>query len=170
MYQQARDQVSEDGRLRETEMAEPGKNVKNPETPRLSARQERALLALLSSPNVEAAAEKAGCSERSIRGWLSSHEPFKSAYRQARRAIMDQAILVLQKAYSDAVAELVQELNSGNEHIRHKAAVAILDRADKWVQTESLESRLSALEAKLGEELGEQARSARNGYSRPLQR
>src|SRR5918996_3177414 len=104
-------------------MAETGKNVKTPEALRLSARQEKALRALLSSATVEVAAAQAGCSERSIRGWLSSHEPFKSAYRQARRAIMDQAILVLQKAYSDAVAELVQELNSGNEHIRHKAAV-----------------------------------------------
>jgi hypothetical protein len=60
MYQQARDQVSEDGRLREAEMAEPGKNVKNPETPRLSARQEKALRALLVSSSVEARRKRLG--------------------------------------------------------------------------------------------------------------
>ena len=151
-------------------MAEPGKNVKKPETPRLSARQEKALRALLVSPSVEAAAAQAGCSDRSIRGWLKDDERFKAAYREARRQIMGQSVVVLQRAYCDAVAELLRELNSANEHIRHKAALAILDRADRWVQTEFLESRLAALEAKLAEELGEQARSVRNGHSRPLQR
>jgi hypothetical protein len=132
-------------------MAETGKNLKKPETPRLSARQEKALAALLTSSSVEAAAEKAGCSERSIRGWLASDEHFKTAYREARRHIMDQSVVVLQRAYSLAVAELLRELGSGNEHIRHRAAVAILDRADKWVQTESLESRILALEERLNE-------------------
>jgi hypothetical protein len=83
---------------------------------------------------------------------------------------MDQSVVVLQRAYRDAVAELLRELNSANEHIRHKAALAILDRADWWVQTEFLEVRIASLEAKLGEEFGEQAQRNGKGAVYPLQR
>jgi recombinational DNA repair ATPase RecF len=119
----------------------------------LSARQEKALAALLSSHTLEAAAAQAGCGDRTIRRWLQDDVQFQSAYREARRQIMDQAVVTLQRAYGTAVAELLRELTSDNESIRHRAAVAILDRADKWVATEALESRIAILE-ELYAELG----------------
>jgi len=115
---------------------------------------------------VEAAASQAGCSDRSIRGWLRDDARFKIAYREARRQIMDQSIVTLQRAYGLAVTELVRELASGNENIRHRAAVVILDRADRWVTTESLESRIAVLEACL--ELRNPARGNGKGNGYPF--
>ena len=125
-------------------MAETGNNQKAPES-QLSPKQRKALEALLVAPTITAAAEQAGCTERSIRNWLHD-EGFKATFLEARRAIMDAAILDLQRAYSQAAKVLISLLSDENPHVQLRAADLIMSRADKWIETEDLEARISALE------------------------
>ena len=122
------------------------KRPKTAKTGHLSARQEKVLTALLASLSIEAAASNAGVGERTIRRWLSDDALFQSAYQVARRQLLDQSMLVLQRAVGMAVRELIQELQSSNESIRHKSACAILDRCERWLSMEFLESRIRTLE------------------------
>jgi hypothetical protein len=125
-------------------MAETGTNQKTPES-QLSPKQRKALEALLVAPTLTAAAEQAGCTERSIRNWLQDGG-FKATFLASRRAIMDAAILDLQKAYSQAAKVLISLLDDENPHVQLRAADLIMSRADKWIETEDLEARISALE------------------------
>jgi hypothetical protein len=112
----------------------------------LSARQQRVLAALLVSPSLQSAASNTGVGERTIRRWLSDDALFQSAYQVARRQLLDQSMLVLQRAVGMAVRELILELQSQNESIRHKSACVILDRSERWLTMEFLESRIQTLE------------------------
>ena len=125
-------------------MAEP--RPKPARTGHLSARQETVLSALLAAPSIQAAAAQTGVGERTIRRWLANDALFQESYRVARRQLLDQSMLVLQRAVGMAVRELIQELQSPNESIRHRSACAILDRSERWLTMEFLEFRIQMLE------------------------
>lgn len=68
-------------------------------------KQEKAVVALLESPTVEAAATSVGISTASLYRWL--RDPvFKARYREARSALLENAIAGLQQIASEAVATL----------------------------------------------------------------
>ena len=50
----------------------------------LSAKQDKALIALLTEPTISAAAKKVGIGERTLHTWLRD-ATFTAAYREARR-------------------------------------------------------------------------------------
>ena len=69
---------------------------------KLTARQERALDALLREPTVLSAAEAAGVSKATIFRWLA--EPlFSLAYKQARAQLLESTLTALQSASGAAV-------------------------------------------------------------------
>ena len=113
---------------------------------RLSARQEKALAALLTTSSVPEAAAKAGCSERSLRRWLAEDDSFISEYRERRRRVVEEAEGVLQGAMTDAANVLRDLLKSENEHVRYKAAISILEVGFATADNDLLE-RIEALEA-----------------------
>jgi hypothetical protein len=131
-------------------MPEPRKTTEKNEKVGLTARQERVIRALLSCPSIESAAAEAGCSRRSIELWLRDNAEFKATFLEARRAIMDSAILDLQRAYSQAAQVLISLLHDANPNVQLRAADLIMSKADRWVETEDLEARISALEQQVG--------------------
>jgi hypothetical protein len=94
-----------------------------------TGKQEALIAALLTEPTYAAAAAKAGVSEATLYRWL--HLPdFRTAYRQARRELVESAIGRLQAASGQAVETLLTVARQGKrDSDRVRAAVALLDRA-----------------------------------------
>ena len=112
---------------------------------KLTRKQEQAIAALLSEATVASAAEKAGVSEVTIYRWLKIPD-FISAYREARREVVEKAIAQLQQSSWAASTTLIRLLGSGSDSVRLRAAQTILDQANKGVELLDFEERLAALE------------------------
>jgi hypothetical protein len=116
----------------------------------LTPRQERALAALLSEPTVEKAAAKAGVGYRTLKGWLAQ-PAFLSAWRAARRRVVEEAVVVLQKLTTAAAVALGEVVTNKRAKAadRVRAAVAIFDREAKAAERTDLQEQLDELRARL---------------------
>lgn len=120
---------------------------KTAENRRLTGKQERTILALLSEPTIQAAAKAAKMSERQVYTWLK--EPtFAAAYREARAQAVSQAVARLQQASSEAVDTLQTVLAdpAAPAPAKVNAAKIILDVAIKGTELEQIKQRLDELE------------------------
>jgi hypothetical protein len=98
---------------------------------KMTRKQEQAIAALLSEATVTQAAIKAGVSHATLRRWLKE-SGFVSAYRQARREVVESAIGRIQAATGTAVDTLLTVAKSGaKDGDRVRAAVALLEHAVK---------------------------------------
>jgi hypothetical protein len=115
---------------------------------KLSHKQERAIAALLVAPSVTAAAQQIGVNENTLLRWLKD-AAFQSAYRDARRAVVQHAIAQVQQATGEAVETLrnVMQDPAAPASARVSAAKAMLDTALKGIDIDDLEVRIAALEA-----------------------
>jgi hypothetical protein len=96
---------------------------------KLSRREEAAIAALVSETTHAAAAAKAGIGEATLRRWLQL-PPFREAYRQARRQLVDAAVGRIQAATGQAVETLLAVAKTGaKDSDRVRAAIALLDHA-----------------------------------------
>jgi hypothetical protein len=123
------------------------------ENGRLSARQQKAVLALLTEPNIREAARAVKIGERTLYTWLRDRT-FANAYHAARAASVSQAIARLQQASGEAVgtlAEVMRDPEAGAS-ARVTAATKILEMAVRGVEIEELKRRLALLEAAEEEE------------------
>jgi hypothetical protein len=112
-------------------------------------KQDKAILALLTEPTVEAAARSADVAPATIWRWSQQPE-FKSRLRDARRAVVEGAIGRLQAAATEAVETLRRNLTCGTPSVEVKAAATILDQAVRCVELFDLAERVEQLEARLG--------------------
>lgn len=114
----------------------------------LTAKQHKALSALLTEPTIKAAAEKVGIGERTLHAWLKEDAAFAEAYRAARRDAVGQAIARLQQASAAAVAVLCQLMADRTKpaSVRLAAASKVLDLSIRAVELEDITQRLEALE------------------------
>jgi len=112
-------------------------------------KREQAIVALLETNTITAAAQLTGIAEKSLRNWLK--EPgFAGEYRDARRALVTQASDRLAKSCREAVDTLNDIMrHSVSDAPRVTAARAILDYAYKAVEIDDLTARLERLEAQL---------------------
>ena len=94
----------------------------------ITARQSQALVALMTKPTVRAAAAAAGVSVRTLHYWMRQ-EAFRRRYRAARNAVVDDAVLILQKSTVAAATALRRCLASDHEGTRVRAAQIILGLA-----------------------------------------
>lgn len=116
-----------------------------PPPPRLSAKQEKALAALLVSPTIAEAAQSAGVGETTLFRWLQ--EPaFNEAYRAARLQVLSAATMQLRQASGAAVDTLKRNLTCGNASAEIRAAATILDMAYKSAEVEDLAARVEEME------------------------
>ena len=115
----------------------------------LSAKQHRALGALLSEPSIRQAAIVAAVPEKTLHNWLKNAD-FDAAYRAARRDSVAQATARLQYASSAAVTVLCQLMARDTVHasIRLGAAKTILELAIKAIELDDLAARIDAMEAR----------------------
>ena len=114
---------------------------------RLGAKQEAALLALLSSRNVEEAARTAGVSPRALYRWMK--EPaFNEAYRAARRAAFGQTVARLQYASSAAASVLLKVLAdpATPPSTKVRAAESVLAHTIKAMEVDDIDARVTELE------------------------
>jgi hypothetical protein len=110
-------------------------------------KQERAISALLQAPSLKDAAKEAGISEATLHRWLKD-EDFQTAYRAAKREVVNHAICRLQRASGKAVETLEGVMKgAGNPATsRVSAAKIILEMALKGLEVEDLERRIADLE------------------------
>jgi len=110
-----------------------------------SRRQEAAICALLTEPTIEAAADKAGIGEATLRRWLA--EPsFRRRYQAARTSLLERVVGTLLAACGEAVEALRRNLECSKPSVQVRAAEAILQRATKGVELLDLAERIAALE------------------------
>jgi hypothetical protein len=117
---------------------------------KLTARQERTIVALLSSATQAEAAAKVGIGVATLGRWLRT-EPFRSAYREARRAVVEHAVARLQQATGRAVDVLEELLTSQHAPTKARAALGILTHAHRGSELIDLMERLEQLESILAE-------------------
>jgi len=110
----------------------------------LTPRQERAVTALLTAPDQSAAAAACGIGRRTLTRWLTTPE-FREAYRLASAQRLVETIGLLRVAAGEALVTLRAALKSENDHVRVRAAVALLELAVK-VEVDELAERVTALE------------------------
>ena len=114
----------------------------------IARKQERAIAALVTCTSITDAAQQCGVAEVTLHRWLKQ-EAFQTAYREARRAVVQHAIVQVQRATGEAVETLrnVMQDAEAPASARVSAAKAILETAVKAVELEDLEARIAALEA-----------------------
>jgi hypothetical protein len=110
-------------------------------------KKEQAIAALLSSRNVEQAAETAGIGVTTLRRWMRNPQ-FKKEYLQARREGLAQATARLQQSSGPAAATLLKLMVDPGmpPAIRLRAADYVLKHGIKTLQDDDLEARLAQLE------------------------
>ena len=113
-------------------------------------KQDRAIIALLAEPTLEAAAAHAEVGSATLWRWMQQPE-FKSRLRAARRAVVEGAIGRLQAAATAAVETLQRNLTCGTPSVEVRAAATMLDQAIKAVEMFDLAQRVEHLEARLGD-------------------
>ena len=113
----------------------------------MTAKQQKAIAALLSEPTIAGAAAKVGINEVTLHRWLHD-ATFNDVYRAARREAVSQAVARLQQFSSGAVFVLATVMaDKGTPpSTRVIAAKAIIEYAIKAVELGDIEQRLAALE------------------------
>jgi len=112
----------------------------------LTPRQHAAIAALLTERTHAQAAVKAKIAEQTLRRWLATDQTFVTAYRAARRAVIDGMIGRLQHAAGAAVDALERNLTCGKPADEIRAAVAVLDHAARGLELGDLMERVEELE------------------------
>jgi hypothetical protein len=114
---------------------------------KLGAKQDAAILALLSSRNVEEAARTAGVNQRTLFRWMK--EPaFNAAYRAARRAAFGQTVARLQYASGAAASVLLKVLAdpATPASTKVRAAESVLAHTIKAMEVDDIDARVTELE------------------------
>lgn len=118
----------------------------------ITARQQRAITALLGAPSVAQAAVDAGVGERTLHRWLKRDEAFRDALRQAQDQAMDAAVSRLVGAApgaADVLAEIADD-SAAPSSARVSAARAILESVQRFSDLRDVVARLAVLESRMG--------------------
>ena len=114
----------------------------------MTAKQQKAIEALLAAPSIRQAAAAAGIGEKSIRRWLRLPEFFR-AYEQVRHQVFAEALTDLRSANQDAVQALRTAVKEESGALRVKAATAVVRLSIQTAETLEIEARLQRLEQAL---------------------
>ena len=119
---------------------------------KITRKRQLAIAALIEQSTVQQAAKTAGIGQATLFRWLRD-PAFQSAYRDAKRRVVDQAIGRLQRASSEAVDTLREVMLDAEKppSARVACARAILDFAVKAVELDDLTTRMEILEQRVGE-------------------
>lgn len=109
--------------------------------------KEKVLAALLTSKTRKEAAKKAGVSERTVYEYLQDEE-FARRYDEARRGLVKNATIQLQKGLAPAIDTLsaVVEDETAEPRTRIAAARALLEYGIKYSELSDIYARLDKLE------------------------
>lgn len=105
-------------------------------------------MALLAHETIADAAKASGVAPRTAFRWLQ--EPaFQTAYRAARRQIVEHSLSVLQRATSEAVETLRRNLHGVQPAVQVSAARSILEFGIRAVEVDDLSERVEQIESAL---------------------
>ena len=110
--------------------------------------QARALAALITSATAKAAAKAAGVDVKTLRKWMSQ-PAFRRRHRAARNAVVDDAVLVVQKCAVEAATVLRACLKAASPGVRCRAAQLILGTAIEVQGLLDMAEDLDALNLKI---------------------
>jgi hypothetical protein len=119
----------------------------NPESSEVSAKHERAIIALLTEPSVKRAAAAAEIGESTLWRWLKD-DTFNKAYLDTKRKSFQQSSARIQHYTSDAASVFQSIMNDPKQpaSARINAAKAVMQHATAATELEDYNQRLSALE------------------------
>lgn len=119
---------------------------------KLTAKQERAILALLAVGTIREAAAQCATSEGAIFRWLNE-SAFQSRYRAARRQLVETALAQLQSDCTKAARVLreIAEDTSAPASSRVSAARTILEQSISAIQLTDLQAEVEEIKRMLGE-------------------
>lgn len=110
-----------------------------------TAKKTAAVLAMMTSPSIKAAAKAAGVSRATLFLWLKN-ESFRADLARARAETFAGAIGRLKAGTKEAARVLMDLLKSKKEMTRFRASSAVLDLALRIHEGEELEVRMQRLE------------------------
>ena len=136
-------------------MTESNKNGQT-KTPSITARQERAIHALLAGQDDAAAAQAAGVTRPTVNRWKNHDADFQAAMNTARAELADGFLDGLRALYPDAIAALRDGLNPENTPaVRLRAAEAIIKNIappDGETDAEAIRARWATKHAEVARE------------------
>lgn len=114
---------------------------------KLTAKQEEAIIALLTNRSTEEAARAANVGVRTLYRWLKDAD-FNTGFRSARRNAFSQSVARLQQMCSAAVSTLGKVMVDPDTPAATKvrAADSILNHSAKAIEIEDIEARVAELE------------------------
>ena len=121
----------------------------------MTPKKQKALLALLTNPTKERAAEAAGITSKTLRGYLADPE-FQAEYKKAFADLVEDATRKVQQTLEPAVAVLreIMEDRSENGQVRVSAARSVLEYGLKMTEQTDILTRIQELEAAMEGEYG----------------
>lgn len=113
----------------------------------MTARQQKALAALLSTSSKAAAARAAGISDRTLRDYLAD-PTFRAEYEKAFKDMVEDATKQAKQSLSPALSTLREIVEDKGEdtQARISAARAILSNGIKLIETADILTRIKELE------------------------
>lgn len=115
----------------------------------LTAKEAKAVEALLTAPTIQKAAKAAGVSYTQLRRWLEQ-PVFAEAYRRARSVVFETTLANLQSVTSSAIEVLSSIMNdkANAASVRVNAAGKLLEAGFRSREMMETERRLAELEAR----------------------
>lgn len=117
----------------------------------MTPKQNKVLAALLTAPSKAAAAQAAGISPRTLRGYLSN-PTFRQAYREAQSELLESAVCQSRQHLTGALSALADITADANAPpaARVSAARASVELALKLGEQNDIMARLDELERTIG--------------------
>jgi hypothetical protein len=112
---------------------------------KLSSRQQRAIVFLISSPTQEEACRGAGVTRETINKWMKD-PAFENELENQRQLVFVEALNTLMQSVNQAVLTLRSLLDSSNEGVRLRASLHFIRLGLKVREELELEDRLQSLE------------------------
>ena len=107
----------------------------------LTARQRRAVIAIVTSDSMVEACQIAGVAERTIRRWITQ-EAFRAELAKIENDMLERATGRLTALQERAIRALQGCLESQNESIRLRACHTVLDYSMRYREQYRIETRL----------------------------
>ena len=114
----------------------------------VTAAQAQAIAALMTKPSVRAAAKSVGVGERTLYAWMKQ-PAFRRHFRDARKAVVDDSVLRLQKLTGAAVDAFKRSLACGIPAIELRAAQLVLGTAIEVQGLQDMADDLADLNLKM---------------------
>lgn len=114
----------------------------------MTARQKRALAALLTSTTIQEAAAQAKVPYSSVRRWLKSDEEFRGEYEAVLREATEGAAAQARQGMGEAIVTLREIMGDTKAapNARVSAARTLLESGGRLLELQELEGRMRELE------------------------